>query len=219
MPDPVSRALAVAERSAKDVVIPRSQTVEFSQREPQFTGVFHKIDVKSFEDLKTLSVLPKGLDETKARRAITADDQLTRTNAARIVRTEKAASWLPENTNVGNRNAHDIATRRAFEGMRRSTNRNLAKLLSDCHRTTIPADSQIATSAYLTILNVRWIIAHDYLLAFLNDITIEHNATMNIAQGTNSLRGHDLRIHTGGKMVINVSNINIRLNSAEGNIA
>lgn len=213
----------VLQQKNDSIVIPKSKEVNVGVEEKEFSRFFHHVEVKSFNDLQELSLIPKGLDETIVQKAIADDEEEALSIAREYLKEGKAKGCGCENDQ--NREiaplklSYRAVLRTTFNGIRKTHNVHLSRVLSDFYEKEIERDSLLPAITHGWVK--RWLTFKliPILIFFPKDITILNNATLNLSSSTDMLWANDIRIHVGGKLKINSSYIKIKCASVKGNIS
>jgi hypothetical protein len=190
----------------RDLEVPAGATVMLSPYEREFADYFVRVPVKSFDDLQTIGLVPRGLAEDKVRRAIAADDEEAYKIAQTILANysarggcecgEKTAARAPLN----NLRQHYASTRKSF-------NPALARVVSEHLQTRVTWDSTVAgivrnwTAFADRGFSAATTLNPSVLLAVSRDIIINRGATLQVEASTHSLLAGTIWIHQTGKLV------------------
>ncbi|MBA0047589.1 hypothetical protein MLB1_14850 [Mycobacteroides sp. LB1] len=97
---------------------------------------------------------------------------------------------------------------------------HLSRAVGDALGVPLEADSQ---QAKITHAFAQRYAAHvtriPLVVVLLKDIEIGKNATLTLGSKAKSLWANDIRIHSGGRLVVTSSYIKIRATSVRGNLA
>lgn len=214
--------IEVLQQRGDDIVIPKSKVVNVGPEEKEFAQFFHRVEVRSFDDLQELSLISKGLDEKRVQKAIADDDGEALSIAREYVKGRAKACDFESGQNMEAtplKLSYRSSLRTTFNGIRKSHNIHLSRLLSDLHGEEVESHSLIAAITHGWFKRLLFLKVIPILVFLPKDITIMHNATLNLSPSTNLLWANDIRIHIGGKLKINSSYVKIRCASVKGNIS
>ena len=195
----------LARQTGRDLVVPEDSTLVLSPSSDEFSHAFARVTVTSFEDAQIMGFIPRKLSEEKVLRAIRDDDALAYKMASRGLSSRGGCG-------CGHEGESGVASLRGnYSAIRTRNNPALADLLSDGTGARIAWDSPIAASTRKWALMSR--AAIDIITALFADITVNRNATLEVASSTRSLWAHDIWIHRSGKLVQKGSYLRIWANS------
>lgn len=208
----------VLQQQAHNIVIPQSQEVNVGPDE-EYGQLFHRVQLRTFDDLQALSLVPEGLNEDNVRQAMALDDAEALNQARNHLHTTlRTCSCQGGQTGQSSWKYHfrsDLRT--TYNGIRRTYHLHLSQLLSDHYQKTVEWDSLLAMSVWGWTKHVTD-FAPSVLVLLAADITINRDATMNLSTTAKVLLANDIRIHVGGRLIINSSFIKIRCASAQGDL-
>jgi hypothetical protein len=203
------------------------------------------VEINSFKDLQQLSLVPAQLEEGKALDAIRDDDRtalevaesLLRRNpipcecadpssaGAVVVRSTDVFRALdrPDLTDavlsespVKSVFAREVAL--AYTGVRKVRHPQLAAVISDALRTQLRFDALPVRIAYGWIVRRAEFRAIDFTVLSALDVVVERNGTLRLSPDIDSLRAQEIRIFTGGRLIVQSSYIKIVCASVAGNL-
>ena len=212
----------VLQQRGDDIVIPKSKVVNVRIEEKEFAQFFHRVEVRSFDDLQELSLISKGLNEKKVQKAIADDDGEALSIVREYVKGRAEACDCESGQNMEAtplKLSYRSGLRTTFNGIRKTHNIHLSRLLSDLLGEEVESDSLIAAITHGWVKRLAILKVMPIWVCLLKNITIMHNATLNLWPLTNLLRANDIRIHVGGKSNINSSYIKVRCASVKGDIS
>ncbi len=218
----------VLEHRGEDIVIPYSREVSLTPDNQEYAKLFHHVEIRSFEDLQSLTFVPDKLDEKRTLDAIATDDASALAAAQDFVRSRGTSCACldsgerrePEPSQAVQRKmSYGSDLRVAYAGIRRWQHPTLARLLTEALRANVDWDSPVATHTHRWIDRLR--LAHRIPLEVFvpQDVTVLNNATMFVSSTTKLLWAKDIRIHVGGRIVAHSSYTKIRCKSIQGNLA
>lgn len=195
----------------RDINVPESHEISIGPNVENYQNFYHFIAVKSIDDLKQLNLIPSEINIDKLKKAIQSDDEV----AVKIAK--KNFKYDLKECDCPDKKQSSLTS--FYAGIREQSHFELTNLLADYYNKKLDWDSNEVKHTY------RWTsmltdAARSIILSVLyaNDIIIKHNSTMIVKVGTDLIRGRDLRIYSGGKMVIQTSYLFLKLLSAQGNI-
>lgn len=190
---------------------------------------FHLVRIESFKDLQRMSLIPDGLDEKKTRDAIARDNDTAFEVVQRMPATAAAGNGCDCHGNAGHvdhdppaagpRRSAGAMLRAQYGDLRATFNPGLARHLTDVYGRDVQWDHAVATHVYRWVDRLVATSAFDVGTIMIRDITVNRNATLNIAPGAQVLWGNRIRIHTGGRIVTTGSYLKVKCASIEGNLA
>jgi len=187
-------------RDLKTLEVPAGADVMFSPYEPEFADYFAQVEVKIFDDLKTLGFVPRGLKEESVRRAIADDDE----EAYKIAQTRLYNSPSGHGCECQPQKSSGPVSklREQYASARQSFNPALARVLSDHLKTRIEWDNPIAGIVHKWVRHIEF-AERAVNVAILNDITINRGATLRVDASTRSLLAGSIYIHQTGRLIFN----------------
>jgi hypothetical protein len=204
--------------------VPRESELTLDAGREELGRDAHRLEIRSFDDLRSLRLVVPEVREDSVREAIAADDEAAwqesfrladagRTDCACHERTETESSIAPQ------RGGAARSVEAAYRGLRRRRHPSLARLVGAEIKNRVTSDSLVVKAVYgwtdrLMVAKVIDLIAFKY-----KDVTIAHNATLSLAPAVNIFYCGDLRIHVGGRLRIKGSYIKVNCLSAQGNLA
>lgn len=213
-----------AERRSLTVPEEKSVIVEPSDRE--WSDVTHRLEIAGFDDLQALRLVPERLEERTARQAIAADDIEAREIARRMAETVAEHSETQDSCCAPCAGKSDgpasypARLGQLYREIRPVTHTNLSRAVGDALGVPLEADS---LEAKITHSFAQRFAAHvtriPLVVVLFKDIEIGRNATLTLGSKAKSLWANDIRIHSGGRLVITSSYIKIRATSVRGNLA
>jgi hypothetical protein len=215
---PIKRVL---EKTGRDIVVPEGREITVGPEEREFAELFSLVEIRSFADLQDLTLIPQGLDEKRVLQAI-ADDDAEALSAARNYLQPQSKSGgcdclqSEEGTPLKLHYRSDLRT--TYNGIRKTQNPHLSRLLSDLYSKPIEWDSPISAHILWWMLKKNALSAIRGFVLKPKNITILSNATLSLSASTKLLWANDIRIHAGGKLKSNSSYMKIKCNSVQGNI-
>ena len=219
---PIKRVL---ERIGRDIVIPEGREITVEPEEKEFAELFSLVEIRSFTDLQDLTLIPQGLDEKRVLQAI-ADDDAKALSAAQTYLQPQGKSGgcdcleSEEGTPSKLRYRSDLRT--TYNGIRKTQNPHLSRLLSDFYGKPIEWDSPISAHIRGWISKSNDPSVRSGFISIIvckpQDITILPNATLSLPASTKLLWANKVRIHVGGKLKSNSSYMKIKCNSVQGNL-
>ncbi|WP_286151280.1 MULTISPECIES: hypothetical protein [unclassified Mycobacterium] len=107
-----------------------------------------------------------------------------------------------------------------YREIRPVTHTNLSRAVGDALGVPVEVDSLEAKITHSFAQRFAAHVTHIPLVVVLfKDIEIGRNATLTLGSKAKSLWANDIRIHSGGRLVITSSYIKIRATSVRGNLA
>jgi hypothetical protein len=183
----------------------------------------HAVEVRAFEDLQALHLVPEWLSERTLQEAIARDDDEAR-SLARGYMTDRRTPCDCDGGEVASdlrpfKLTYRSEYRRAYVGIRKAYHPNLAALMTDGGR-----GAYDASDIHVSMVHGWYSRFHDVgaivtALWFLADVEIGKGATLALGPAEKGLYCGDLRIHVGGKLLIKGSGAKIRCASARGNLS
>lgn len=215
---PIDEALA---QQREDILVTYSKEINVGPEEGEYTHLFHRVEVRSFEDLQALTLIPEKLDEKRTRDALRSDDEsvLDMAQNSLNIRIRSCGcheSSSKEDAQMRLNSASDLRT--IYDTIRTRHNPQLAELLSEIYRREVAWDSLVAAHVHKWIQRLHVVQVIPLWILLSKDITILNNATLHLSASTNLLWANDIRIHLGGKLRSNSSYTKIMCVSIQGNI-
>lgn len=191
--------------------------------EPENQGLVrgrHVVEVRTFEDLQGLSLVPERLSERDVSEAIKLDDEEARTVAREQLARNHAACVHAPMVEAPPKLAYRSELNRVYTGVRKSYNPHLAEVMSGVATTPYAFhDLHVAvTRGWYTAVTLNAAMLKAYVVWLFKDVTIGKNATLTLGAKEKVLHCGDLRIHVGGKLLISGSGVKVRCLSAQGNL-
>jgi hypothetical protein len=212
----------VLQAPRQDLIVEDGSEVRLEPANERVAHARHLIEIGSFRDLRTLSLIPEWLDERTARDAIAADDEEGLALAREYLqRAEPSCSChggpepAPE---TPLKLSHRARLRRAYVGIRKSHHPHLARRMSEAGPSRYAFDDLHPAIVHGWLSRVSSIVAFPAPIWLWKDVKIGTNATLTLAPGEHYLGCGDLRIHVGGKLVIPGSGAKIKCHTARGNL-
>jgi hypothetical protein len=192
------------------IEVPEDSELSLSPTNREYARCFARVHLQSYEDLQTLGFVPRRLPEERVREAIATDDEEAFKLASTMMH-QPVRDCGCESQGAYQERASRSTLRTAYNSVRKSHNRALAGLLSDHYGTHIAWDSPLAGivrkwDSYLG-LNAEIVIA------LLEDIIINRNATLAVAANAKSLLAHNIWVHDTGRLVLQGSYTKVWANS------
>jgi hypothetical protein len=211
-------------RDRVDLDVGDEREVSLDEENRELADARHVVEIRSFQDLQALELVPSGLDEQTVRDAILADDDEARPLAhAYLTQAERSCACNSETDSYVERPlklTFRTSLRSAYIGIRKTYNPNLAKVMSNQAQAPYAFDDlQVAmVRGWVSRQWEKGVIVKPIWL--LQNVTIGRSATLIIGRTENSayLSCQDLRIHIGGKILIVGSGAKIKCVTAQGNI-
>ncbi len=187
----------VLTREPRDLEVPENTEMLLSPYEREHSEYFVRVELKSFEDLKTLGFVPRGLSEEKVRHAISMDDEEARNLADKLLDTQARQRCSCENHQPQTSRSYGSDLRRLYTSTRNRYHPSLAKLLAEHLSARVEWDSPLPG------IIRRWILFTDISLvsALFRDITINRGATLSVDKSARSLMAGTIWIHRTGRLV------------------
>lgn len=219
----VARFLKSERRS---LTVPEEKSVIVDPSDREWAEVTHRLEIAGFDDLQTLRLVPERLEERTARQAIAADDIEAREIARRMAETVAEHSDAQDSCCTpcagkgDGRASYPARIGQLYREIRPVTHTNLSRAVGDALGVPVEADS---LEAKITHSFAQRFAAHvtriPLVVVLFKDIEIGRNATLTLGSKAKSLWANDIRIHSGGRLVITSSYIKIRATSVRGNLA
>jgi hypothetical protein len=215
----------VMQRKSESLIIPAEKTVDIGPDQKDYAKFFSVVQIRSFQDLQDLGLIPAELSEEKAKQAITRDGNEAFAIAQTRLRqgsSPKPCSCHGEEGKQGEeRPAYRDQIRGVYNEVRKAHHPNFAQVLSEVYRAEVAFDDPIVAHVHAFISGLyagRFTVTKVPVLK-IADITIQKNATMNVGSTTKLLFANDIRIYSGGKMKLNSSFTKIKCSSIQGNLS
>ena len=216
-----SPQLKIAEmfrRKRRDIVVPKGRSIEVSPAS-EFSDHFLDVEIESFDDLRKLHLVAPNLDGKRVREAIRSDDARALELARQQAGSNFDACTCEGAPGSSAASPYHARLRAAYGGIRKRQHQDLAAILSEIYRKTVDWDSPEAVSTWSWIEKLSLAGRISIKVLFAADIIVGHNATMMIAAATKHRTANNIKIHTGGRIVVAGSYIKVLCNSAVGNLA
>jgi hypothetical protein len=181
------------------------------------------VEVKTFEDLQQLDLVPRWLDQRAMREAVARDDE----EASGVARAQMVATRPPCGCEGDGAVDPDLRPakltqrseyRRSFVGARKAFHPHLAALMTESSDIRFyPSDLVVAmTWGWFTrLVSVRVL---PFPIWLFETVEIGRNSTLALSPAEKGLYCGDLKIHLGGKLVVQGSGAKIRCLSAQGKL-
>ncbi|WP_371750629.1 hypothetical protein [Mycobacteroides sp. LB1] len=219
----IARFLKAERRS---LTVPDEKSVIVDPGDREWADVTHRLEIAGFDDLQALRLVPERLDEQVARQAIAADDIDAREIARRMAETvaehadTQDSCCTPCASKSDGRVSYPARLGQLYREIRPAMHTHLSRAVGDALGVPLEADSQ---QAKITHAFAQRYAAHvtriPLVVVLLKDIEIGKNATLTLGSKAKSLWANDIRIHSGGRLVVTSSYIKIRATSVRGNLA
>nr|WP_234930470.1 hypothetical protein [Mycobacteroides abscessus] len=219
----VARFLKAERRS---ITVPEDKSVIVEPGDREWAGVTHRLEITGFDDLQALRLVPERLEERIARQAIAADDTEAREIARRIAETgdrhadAEDSCCAPCASKNDSRASYPVRLGRLYREIRPAMHTNLSRAVGDALGVPLTADSLQAkiTHSFTQRFAVH-VTRIPLVIVLFKDVEIGKNATLTLSSKAKSLWANDIRIHSGGRLVITSGYIKIRAASVRGNLA
>ncbi|TDZ80360.1 hypothetical protein DE4585_00250 [Mycobacteroides salmoniphilum] len=219
----VARFLKAERRS---LTVPEEKSVIVEPGDREWSDVTHRLEIAGFDDLQALRLVPERLEERTARQAIAADDIEAREIARRMAEAVAEHSEAQDSCcapcagKSDGRASYPARLGQLYREIRPVTHTNLSRAVGDALGVPLEADS---LESKITHSFAQRFAAHvtriPLVVVLFKDIEIGRNATLTLGSKAKSLWANDIRIHSGGRLVITSSYIKIRATSVRGNLA
>lgn len=212
------------QQKSDSLVIPAEKTVEIGPDQKEYAKLFSFVQIRSFQDLQDLSLIPAELSEEKVKQAITRDGNEAFAIAQTRLR-QGAQSSCNCHKEEGEEAHEHLGYRDQIRGIynevRKAHHPNFAQVLGDIYRAEVAFDDPVVahTHAMISAYYAGRFTAVKMPVMKIADITIQKNATMNVAATTKLVFANNIRIYTGGKMKLNSSFTKIKCISIQGNLS
>jgi len=213
----VMSAKEALRREPKDLEVSAGSTVTLSPDDREYAEHFARVEIKSFDDLQLLGLVPRGLSEDKVRRAIDEDD-------AEALRMAHNALAQPQagggGCGCGGGHAREADAgrgdlRQHYDRARRRFNPALSRILSEHLRTQVAWDSPTAvviknwarraraSGNYSSSSSAEAVPSFNFaILQFaLRDVIINRGATLHVESSVQSFLARNILIHRTGRLV------------------
>lgn len=221
--DSVARFLKAERRSLS---VPEEKSVIVDPSDREWAEVTHRLDIAGFDDLQTLRLVPERLEESVARQAIAEDDLAVREIARRMAESVaehpdvQDSCCTPCASKSEGRVSYPARLSQLYREIRPALHTNLSRAVSDALGVPVEADSlEVKITHSFTQRYAAHVTRIPLVLVLFKDIEIGRNATLTLGSKAKSLWANDIRVHTGGRLVITSSYIKIRATSVRGNLA
>ena len=204
---------------AASIEVPGDEEIVVDPGEQRFGSHAHKLEVRSFEDLQVLHLIPQGINERSVREAIAKDDEVAFDSARRSLErgTDPCDCTAEQDPDVPPKLKLGADLRGIYVGLRKSQHPHTAKLVSETTGTPVAWDSPVAKSVYGWVSQLAW-KQIDLVALLFKDIEIGKNSTLTLTPTTKVLWASDIRIHLGGKLKVTSSYIKIKCATVQGNL-
>lgn len=194
----------------RPIEVPENAELELSPTNPEYASSFARVRLKSYEDLRTLGLVPRKLHEEKVRQALAADDGEVYDLAGKMLQRSAGGCGCSKDGSDASR-LRGSPIRGVYQSIRSRHNPALARVLADHYGTQIPWDSPVPAIVR------KWVVAAqaspELIIGYFGDITIYKNATLSVAPGAKSLLAWNIWIHSTGRLVGHGSYLRIWANS------
>jgi hypothetical protein len=190
----------------------------------QLSAARKVVEVRTFADLQLLGYIPESLEEGRVAEALARDDEHARELAREYVLRGRSPCSCGDGDDARQeaplKHSYGRAYRDTYIGIQKSHAPNLARYMSDASGSSYqPGDLQVArVRGWDTALKRVGPPVMHFIWA-LKDVEIGKNATLTLGAGENGLYCGELRIHVGGRLVVNGSGVKIRCLAARGNLS
>lgn len=206
----VAEALRAARR---DLVIERDTTYEVGEDEGT------RVTVASVEDLQRLSLLPERLKADALLKAVAADSAAALEQARRMPPSAGDCGCDGDDGHAA-RKPHPVASMRThYAQVRRRFHPALSQLLAEAQGHEVAWDSPTAVHAHRWVEHLQAVRRFEMVVLLWQDLTVGHNATLQLAPTRRMLWARNIRIHTGGRIRTTGSYLKIKCASIQGNLA
>lgn len=221
----MARAISIDEflrQKGENFAVPRGQEVRVDPDDDRFASSTYRLEVRSFEDLEKMSMVPTGLPQKEVMEALAKDDAESLDLAHRLLETRAKSGPCSCQATTGEQAPRKLTYRSElrieYNGIRKSHNVHLARLLTNVHRRQVAWDSLLAahTHGHFARLTEEPSIAVVVWLGF--DLVIMHNATLHIQPSVSQIKFNNINIHVGGRLNVLGSYLKIKCESIQGNI-
>jgi hypothetical protein len=191
-------------RELKTLQVAAGADVMFSPHDREFADYFGRVAVKTFDDLKVLGFVPRGLAEDKVRSAIAADEEeaykvaLTRTADAPAPHRDCDCQGSPAANATGGTSS---SLRQRYVSARKAFNPTLARVLAQHLQTRVEWDSPTASIVRNWVSYIDRPQQSAISIALLSDITIDRGATLRVDRSTKALFAGTIYIHRTGQLI------------------
>jgi hypothetical protein len=187
-------AAELLRREGRRIEVPENAEVLLSPSNPEFAPFFYQVPLRSYDDLQLLGFVPRRLSEERVRRAIAEDDD----EAYRLAISAPLEAAADCECSGGANMSRAGRFRGAYNALRARHNPALARLLSEHYGARVEWDSPVAgiVRRWADALRPEYIA----IIALLEDITINRNATLFVAPSAKSLLAHNIWIHRTGTL-------------------
>lgn len=205
----------------RNVRVADGQDVTIDPEARDWADAAFRLEISGFDDLRALRLVPERLDEQPAREAVASDDAAARELARRLAENGEGggdACCAPCASRQDG--SYPVRVRALYRQIRPTAHTALARAVGNALGVWVEADSPQARIAHSWTVRYSPQVSRIPVWALkLRDIEIGKNATMTLAQKAKSLWANDIRIHTGGRLVVTSGYVKIRANSVRGNLA
>jgi hypothetical protein len=137
----------VVRQKLRDITVAEHESVQFSPDNREYADCFATVQLKTFSDLQTLGIVPRGPTEELVRNAITADDEEVFRLTNQLLPQDK---YIPS----PNTNKQSVITSN-YRAHRKNTHITLAKVYSDALGTSLEWNSPVVKIGYNWIKNAK----------------------------------------------------------------
>jgi hypothetical protein len=181
--------------------VPAGADVLFSPYEREFAGYFARVEVKNFDDLKTLGFVPRGLVEDKVRCVVVVSNRAAYKVAHTMLSNDPVRGHGCDCQQPQTAKAPRSDLRQRYESARKRFNPALSRLLSEHLQARVDWDSPVAGIVKRWTQYVDLAQRAAISIALLSDITINRGAILRVDQSTKALLVGTIWIHRTGRLV------------------
>jgi len=209
----VMSAKEAVRRDLKDLEVPAGSAVTLSPYEREYAEHFARVEIKSFDDLQVVGLVPRGLSEDKVRRAIDEDDAEALRMAHNALANPSAGGGGCECAHPGAADAGRSDLRQQYERARKRFNPALSRVISEHLRSRVEWDSPVAGAVRKWAQRVgagggqygtaERLPAHrvTVLQLTLRDVIINRGATLHVESSVQNFLARYILIHRTGRLV------------------
>jgi hypothetical protein len=202
-----SEALRIEPRH---IEVPENAELLLSPANSDYASSFARVRIKSYEDLKTLGLVPRKLAEEKVHKAIAADDREVYDFASKMPSRASGDCGCSGGTEHAGA-ARENPVRGSYNSIRSRHNPALSRILADHYGSDVAWDAPAAAIVRTWVVAAR--LKPEIIIALFGDITIQKNGTLAVAANSKSLMAWNIWIHQTGKLVGQGSYLKIWANS------
>lgn len=201
-PTPLS-ATAALQDSGTTIDVPDGESIAIGYFSESYPEVYRIAEVRQFEDLQTLGLVPEDLSEQDTIRAISEDDASfnQQTPTTRLARGTRCADCAPE---------AGLVKRRWFQA-------NLAQLLAKSYKRNVAPDGPEVLNVHYhvsRVLNSRGVLLVG--IAYPNDVNVGVGSTLHMAPTVHVLNANVITIKSEGVLRFEAANVRVRCNELNG---